>query len=86
MLIDQVVTKLIDQIVCKITVPRTNNFFRSTGPPNLAEELHHQEDQQNCVAQDNEYQEEQPQNLVDETAEIDDTENFQIDPIVSEET
>ena len=69
------------------SAPRTNNFFRSTGPPNfVAEELHHQEDQQNCVAQENDYPEEQPQNLVNETAEIDETENFQIDPIVSEET
>ena len=36
------------------SAPRTNNFFRSTGSPNfVAEELHHQEDQQNCVAQKN---------------------------------
>ena len=88
------VTKLIDQIIYKISAPGTNNFFRSTGPPNfVAEELHHQ-DHQNFVAQENRYfvaqenehQEEQPQNLVDETAAIDDTENFQLNPIVSGET
>ena len=57
--------------------PRTNNFFRSTGPPNfIAEELYHQEDQKNFVAQENECQEEQPQNLVYETDKIHDIENF----------
>ena len=72
-----------------------NNIFRSTGTSNfVTEELHHQEDHQNLVAQENryfvaqenDYQEEQPQNLVDEMAAIDDTENFQLDPIVSGET
>ena len=82
-----VLTKLIDQIILQNnSAPGTNNFFRSTGPSNfIAEELHYQEDHENFVAQENEHQEEQPQNLVDETAPID-TENFQLDPIVSGET
>ena len=47
------------------------------GPSNyVAEELHHQEDQQNFVAHENEYQEEQPQKLVNDSDEIHDTEIF----------
>ena len=61
------------------TAPRANNFFRSTGRPNfVTEEHHHQEDQQNFVAHENECQEEQPQKLVNDSNEIHDTENIQL--------
>ena len=60
-------------------MPRTKNFFKSTGPPNfIAKEHRHQEDKKNFGAQENEYQEEQPQNLGDGMDEIHGIENFQL--------